>query len=324
MFIRRLIAGILIFIFVLVSSCTFIVFAFAQTFLNATFYQEALKQPGYEFLVTSTIKSIQRNDGLISEHFTESDLHREVETVFPMSLYEKMVTQLIEDGEKLKENPNNPVTLKLSIYRESMLTLAHNLAFKIFDSLPNCAAGEIPEEDSNGLPSCIPPEVEYNTISAPLSEQFEEDIYAAVPEQAEFGLNAAIGNSGLAFSQFFVMLDTVKLVFFVILLVVLALIALSIYRPFSSILMAEAIAFTISGAIGVILGFAVKLITSFASYNLENVSSTTFYESIKEPLKQFFTNIMNLFSFEIQKGALMFLSFGIVLLLLRYYLKNHR
>ncbi len=315
MVIRRILAALLVFLFVTLSVAALMIFAVSNTFLRSSFYTEDLKEAGYEFLVDSTVKSIEDTDGVISEYFIEEELREEVEKVFPPTLFDKTMSELVGEVETLKEDPNQPLTLKLSMYRESLLTLAHNLAFKIFESLPPCVIGQVPDEGSNGLPSCIPEGVEYNDVSGRLSQEFEKDIYAAVPEQVQFDVHSAVGEGGFVFSNLFASLDSVKMIFYGLLLAILALTALIVYRPFSAILMAEGVAFLLSGIVGFIVGYSITLLPTVLGASMRE-------HYLNDSIVQLLSAMAGFFSADVQKGALVFLATGIILLAVRYYLKR--
>lgn len=315
MVLRRILAGILVFFFTAISTAAFLVFGVSNTFLRTSFYQETLKEPGYKFFVESTVLSIEEAKGPISEYFIREELREEVENVFPISLFERTVKEMVQEVETLREDPDQPLTFKLNVYRESLLTLAHNLSFKMFENLPSCTEGELPDQGPDGLSTCVPDGFEYNDISGRLTQEFEENIYAAIPEQGQFDVKSAFGESGFAVLNILVQLDTIKVIFYGILLVLLALIALIIYRPFTALLMTEGLAFLLSGIVGIIVGFALLLMPAAIAAQMES-------HYLKDPLMDLFGAMVNGFSAEIQKGALVFLATGIILLATRYFLNK--
>ena len=175
--------------------------------------------------------------------------------------------------------------------------------------------GEIPEEGINGLPTCVPSDVEYNVIAAPFSEEFEKAIYAAVPEQVQLDLNATIGDEGFVLSNSLKMLDTVKITFYLILLSLLVLIALVIWKPFVSVLTHEGLAFFFSGVLGLISSYALYLVPPVIAENING-------ELLKDDIRKLIEEIINLFSLEVQKGAYIFLALGAILILVRYFMKK--
>lgn len=314
MVIRRIFAALLVFLFVAVSTAAFLVFAVSNTFLRPSFYEKELKDAGYAFLVDATVESIEKADGPIAEYFIREELQAQVEEVFPEALFERTMQELIQEVQTLREDPERPLTFQLSMYRESLLTLAHNLSFKIFQQLPACPPEELPDTRS-GIPSCVPADADYSAVSGPLTRQFEKDIYAAIPEQGEFNLKSLFGESAVGIVQFFAGLDTIKMVFYLILLGLLALMALLIYRPFTAILMGEGVAFLMSGVVGLIVGYALMLMPQMS---LIEMRGHALYDSILSLI-----NIMvGFFTSEIQKGALVFLATGIILLTVRYFIKR--
>ncbi|MEZ4087044.1 MAG: hypothetical protein R3B71_01730 [Candidatus Gracilibacteria bacterium] len=315
MIFRRVLAAFLVFVFIAVSAAAFMVFAVSNTFLRASFYEEDLRDPAYDFLVSTTVSSIEESNGPIGKYFLEEELQEEVEGVFPKELFDKTVREVIEEVETLKDDPEQPLTFKLNTYRESLLTLAHNLAFRMFQTLPTCGEGELPRENSDGLPSCVPSGIEYGDIADDLSMQFEKDIYAAVPEQGQFDIVSAFGEAGLGVFSVLVQLDSIRAAFYGILLVLLALIALLIYKPFTRVLMQEGLAFTLSGLVGLIVGFAITL---FVPMIMEQRLGDLYTPS----LNNLMSHMMGLFSGEVYKAGAIFLITGVILLVVRHIMKN--
>lgn len=267
-------------------------------------------------MINATVKNLIDSDEFVAEHFNETELRREILAVFPETLFQKMVSQLVVEMESLKEDPNQPITMKMGVYRESLLTLAHNLSFRLFESIVECKGGEIPEEKSNGLPTCIPADVEYNIVTAPFTDEFEKAIYAAVPEQVQIDLNSSVGNNGFILSNWLVLMDTAKVVFYVILLSILVAIALLIYKPFSSILAYEGVAFLLSGMLGVIVSYGISFLPILIGESMKA-------DLLKEDILVFMGSIFSIFGAEVQKGALVFLAMGAILILVRLFIKKH-
>jgi hypothetical protein len=323
MLFRRILAALLVIFFVVTSVTAFVAFAVSNTFLSMDFYRDELREPGYEFLVGATVKGIKNSDTSIGNYFNETDLRREIEDVFTMNIYDQIMDKFVSDMERLDEEPTKPITLKLSIFRESLLTLANNLSYKIFENTRICLPGEEPE-DKNGLPSCRPEDASFNKVSAPITRNFEKDIYAAVPEQIQFDLNSAIGDKNFILANVFSLFGTVKTIFYATLLLLLALIAIIIYRPFTAILSAHGIGFGLSGVIGLILGYVLTMfgnLTKLGEINADVASSQlAFIEN--EHFVKLISNIFAIFGTEIMKGAAIFFGMGALLLLVRLYLKR--
>ncbi len=315
MIFRRILAAILVIVFIISSLAAFLIFGVSNTFTSADFYSDKLSEDTYNFMINATVKNLSNENEFIENNFTEADLRREITAVFPKSVYDKMLSQLIRELDSLKDDPSKPLTLKLSTYRESLLTLAHNLSYKVFESIPKCEDGEIPEESESGLPTCVPPAVEYNLVAEPFTEEFEKAIYAAVPEQIQIDLNSSVGNDGFMLSNVFQAIDTLKIVIYALLLGSLILIVLLIWKPFASILSYLGLAFFTGGLSGIIVSFLMPMLSPVVAQKVDG-------DLLFEDIRLLTDKIFYLFGIEIQKGAYIFLALGALLILVRLFIKK--
>ncbi len=315
MIFRRIIAGILVFVFIISAQAAFLVFAVTNTFLSADFYNNKLSEESYNFMVNATVKNLFNENAFIENNFTEADLRREITAVFPKTVYDKMLNQLIRELDTLKEDPSKPLTLKLGTYRESLLTLTHNLSYRVFESIQKCEEGEIPEETEGGLPSCVPPMVEYNIVAEPFIEEFEIAIYSAVPEQVQIDLNASVGQNGFMLSNVFQVIDILKIVIYGLLLGSLIFIVLLIWKQFASILSYLGLAFFVGGLSAVIVSFLLPALSPVVAQKING-------ELLIEDIRILTDKIFFLFGVEIQKGAYIFLALGALLILTRLFIKK--
>ena len=314
---RRSLAAFLVLVFVLFSVVTFTFFAFNNTFLKAAFYTDNLSESGYEFVIDQSAKMIYRSDEFISKNFTESDLKREISNVFSKDIFKKMLGDLGKEVEKVKQSPGEPLVISLKIFRESLLTLANNLAFNIFQNIRECKEGESPAQDLNGLPTCILSNTDYQIISKPFTEQFEKSIYSTIPEQMQFDLNSAKSGTNITPGDIIRSVGMLKNWLYGLLLVILGVIALLVYRPFSLIMLYEGIAFFAAGLIGYILSFGLeglpKLVLTQLELKEQNADALIFMNTI-----------VGFFSTEAQKLALIFIGFGALLIIVQLFLKKNQ
>ncbi|MBP7057728.1 hypothetical protein KBB06_00115 [Candidatus Gracilibacteria bacterium] len=314
---RRSLAAFLVLVFVLFSVVTFTFFAFNNTFLKAAFYTDNLSESGYEFVIDQSAKMIYRSDEFISKNFTESDLKREISNVFSKDIFKKMLGDLGKEVEKVKQSPGEPLVISLKIFRESLLTLANNLAFNIFQNIKECKEGESPAQDLNGLPTCILSNTDYQIISKPFTEQFEKSIYSTIPEQMQFDLNSAKSGTNITPGDIIRSVGMLKNWLYGLLLVILGVIALLVYRPFSLIMLYEGIAFFAAGLIGYILSFGLeglpKLVLTQLELKEQNADALIFMNTI-----------VGFFSAEAQKLALIFIGFGALLIIVQLFLKKNQ
>lgn len=315
MFFRRLIAGFLVLAFISISQISFLVFAFSNTFLTPDFYKDKISSDIYTFMVNITVDNLMDESVLLREYFTEADLRREIIDVFPQDIFDSMINQLILDMELLKDDPSVPLTLKLSVYRESLLTLAHNFSYNLFESIEKCEIDEVPFENDNLIPSCIPSGTEYNIIALPFVSEFEKTIYSAVPEQIQVDLNSTVlGSDSFVLSNVFQFIEDFKLFVYVTLIVVLVLIAFLVWKPLNTLLTYIGISFLVSGVSGVFLSY---LIVYFPKIIIEK------FEDMVFEFSTLFEKILSFFAVEMQKGAYLFLFLGLVIIIFRFFMKKN-
>jgi hypothetical protein len=309
---RRVLAGFLISVFAVVALPTFLFFGVSNSFLRESFYQGPVVTDSYNFLVNVTAKSLFKADDVLNEYFTEDDLKAEITAVFPLELFRRMTLELGNQVEKLKTDPERPLTISMKVFRESLLTFAHNLSFKLFKSLPVCIEGQVPLEDVKGLPSCVPSGVSFNEVAAPFAQKFEASVYSAVPEQIQIDLNAAQGKSNFTFALVLRAFANAKWFLYGALMFLLISIALLVYTPFSLIAKYEGLAFSISGLFGYIMTLSLALIPDYLFAN-----SGKFGEMDSNV---FAGQLMSYVIVESQKIALTFLALGAMLILIRIFL----
>ncbi|MCC7197028.1 hypothetical protein IT413_02410 [Candidatus Peregrinibacteria bacterium] len=312
---RRILAGLLVFLFILSSLPTFAVYSVSNTYLRPQFYSGKIVQGTYDFLVSFTAKNLHTADPIIEEHFTETDLKREIEKVFPREMFQAVADDMAVQMEKFQKDPTKPVTISMKKFRDSLVTLSHGLSYLLFESFPKCDEAVFPEYKENGLPTCVPVGVEYNLIAAPFSSQFESAIYQSVPEQIQLDLATATGGENGA-ALWLKNFDTIRFILYIVLICLLIVIAFLIYKPFSLIVFYEGFAFLISGVMGY-----------FMAYGLGTMPQYLFEQITKDdPSKQtaeLAAYLQYLFDFlidEMQRISLTFLALGGVLLLVRFFM----
>jgi hypothetical protein len=312
---RRVLAAFFIFLFIVVSLPAFLFFGISNSFLRSSFYQGQVVDVSYDYLLNATAKKILEKDDVIAAYFNETDLKSEMTTVFPVSLFRGISDSLASQVEGLKDNLDKPLTISLKVFRESLLTFANNLSFKLFQKLPVCAGGQVPDLGLNGIPTCVPVGVQYNQIAAPLAQRFESAVYSAIPEQLQIDLNVPLGQSGISLAAIVKWFMYSKYIFYGLMLFLLAMIALLVYAPFSLIVKYEGIAFIFSGIVGYVMSLGISYMPDliYADMNIDKGGGE---------LRQLLQYLASYMSAESQKIALIFLALGALLMLVTVFLKR--
>lgn len=312
MVIRRIIAILFILVYVTVSVGAYAIFGFSNTLVNKEFYEETVSEDIYEFIVNVSARKMVEEEA-IAAYFNETEIRREVLNVFPYSSFKMMVAQITSQVDELDGKGDSPIVIRLSTLRESLLTLAHTLSYRIFEKTKKCSVGEIPEENEMGIPSCIPQGVEYNMIFGVLDDKFERAVYNAVPEQVQVDLNTSIGNNGESISLVLANKETGMIIVYVTMIVLIMLIALIIFKPFATIMTYEGIAFILSGLFGVVIKQGLNVLSFGIADNIEDIV-------VREESRVLIGKIIMAFGDEVQKAALISIGLGVVLILLRIFI----
>jgi hypothetical protein len=195
--------------------------------------------------------------------------------------------------------------------------MAHSLSFSIYEKIDDCQPGEEPVVDNAAIPSCIPADVEYNNLFKSFNASLERAIYNTIPEQIQVDLNTTVTANGITVGSLIERIDDAKLVVYISMLVIIALIALLIFAPFSAILLYVGTTFILSG----LLGVASKYILIFYTPAIVNEYALGInYASVYQLTEK----TVLIFGNEIQKVAMVSVVLGLVLVLIRVFVKHNR
>jgi hypothetical protein len=130
----------------------------------------------------------------------------------------------------------------------------------------------------------------------------------------QIDLNAAIGQSSITFADILHWFFMAKWILYGALLLILVLIALLVYTPFSLIIKYEGLAFFMSGLSGYFLTLGMTAIPQVL------LADATKYGDLEKSLLQFIGQVIGFVAAESQKFALIFMGLGALLILIRLFL----
>lgn len=309
--IRKILASFLILLFVVISLPNFLLYALNSTFLDANFYSSTINEQTYDLLLRTSTEKILASSPVIKQYSNFTELRTEIGDVFTFSLFQKMMTDFSKQITDLKSGSSENLQISFAGFRESLITALNNVTYKIYQKLPICNSLADFKLDSDEIPNCNPSNVDYKTLMDPLSRNFENVVYASIPEDATLYKNPETAFIYNFFSYF----ANIKLAFLIVLVVILGLIALTLFRPFSLILKYNAIAFVLSGIAG--LGMSFTLGDSLKQFfvKMGNFSNTAALQDYSQFLFNFFTT-------EIQKLSFIFLVVGFGLMMIFTFLRK--
>ena len=318
MMIRRLFSLLLVFIFVVVSLPTFVVFGLSRTFLDPKFYGDNVVAPTYELLINLVANNIYAKDPVIQKYFQEVDLRKIISESISLELFKTSMKDFAADLAQIKDHPDHPLTFDLKPYRGALVKIAQRLAIHLFQSLPACKSDELPQFNEAGIATCVPKGINYDVVAGPLSKEFELNVSNALPDNVDLSL--ARDQNGSMITYVLASADKIKFYAIIALMILIALIAIVVYKPFASIVCYEGMAFLGSGFLGFLLSimmgwFPLWAVQIYATKNVNLVKSF----GGEAVLLRNFQQIFGAFSGEVQKISFVFFVLGILLLLMYFY-----
>ncbi len=234
--IRKIFAGFLVFIFIVIALPVITLFGFYKTFSDEDFYKGELLEGVYELLIDSIPEDVEWE-----EQFGDLDRDQFVEMLREVYSPDDFVVIVENIENQIKEAKfNEEEVMHLSIpfgwMREKAPILAESIAEIVISDLEPCES--MADFDVNRH-NCIPEGVLVSTIQDGVKLDLQEQILVDVPEVYEFdinlvGIDAQVGED---VSDYFVsILNNGLVVSVIVLVVVLLLIALVIFRPFTSVM----------------------------------------------------------------------------------------
>lgn len=323
MIFRRILAGFFVFLFVVTALPTFFVYAFSKTFFNPDFYPGSVSDKVYVYLVDTVTINFYESDVTLQKHFQRDEVVQSVREAFTPELFRTIMADAGQQIGQLKLKPREPVTLSFKIFRDSLLTASHNLAYRLFQSIPGCKIEELPQVNEDGIPTCIPRTVDYVEVAGPLSKQFEKAVYGAFPEQVEIDLSSSKSQNKDLLISLFANIDRIKTYFLAGLLLISFFVVVLLYDSFSSILEYEGIAFFLSGICAFFISFLYGFMPDFLLQNFQK--GTGGFSNLLGDQEHLREVVQYIFSFprvETQKIALIFIALAVVFFVIRFFLRR--
>ncbi len=315
---RRIIASFLVFLFVIVALPTFVVYGLDKTFFDSSFYVNNVTEPAYELLVNAVAFNIYSKNPLVQKYFQQDDVHKIVAESISLDLFKTSMQDFASDFDAIKTQPNHPLSFNLKPYQASLEKIGQRMAMNIFQALPQCKGNELPQFNEDGIATCVPGGTNYDVVSAPLAQQFQTGVSAALPDTVDLSL--ARDQNGSTITYILNSAEQFKFYGIAALMVFIVVIAFAIYRPFNLIVRYEGIAFLFSGFLGFLMSIGLMqvpfwLVQTYAEKNGGII------KTLGGPLvlAQSFQKIFSVFTGEVQKISFVFLGLGAVLLFIYFF-----
>ncbi len=307
MLIRKVLASFVVFLFVILSLPSLIIYALSNTFFDADFYRNGVAEGSYDYVMEISSQTVRNESDAIASLYSKDELKAKLGEVYTLAIHSDILAQVGDQIEYIKTGEVEKASISLKPLRNSLITVANTLTYEVYQDLPTCAVQEL-RPSGGDFPSCVPRGVPYDVAIAPILNDFELAVYNAIPEELS-GLDQIIP------AEYFVGIKFWENALFIGLLVLLILIAFLIFKPFSLIVKYESLAFALSGAAGLLLSFGVMELFAM-------ISARTNLEGLAPETLQFVEYLISFVSNEIQRLSLMFVVVGIALIVVMLILRR--
>ncbi|MBD3156646.1 hypothetical protein GF369_02345 [Candidatus Peregrinibacteria bacterium] len=321
--IRKTIAAVLVLVFALVALPTLLLRSVASTYMQPNFYKGEVVEQTYEYVIEYVGQEVM-NEEDIRNYFTQKEIEQMLKDSIPLSVMEGLAgdfagqLQSIYDGRK-----DDTIVVSLKPIKDSTDTIAENVAQKVMSGIPAC---EVDEEDEievtieyvDNKPTCIPPDFDTERIMQTVKHDIEKELNDRIP--GEFTLELATEESDQAnLKQIISFIDYLQIILPLFLLVMVLLIALFVYTPYSLVSLFTGIALLLAGVFGLI---AAQLLRRLPFIAVTPARYPEFNEQQLSYVREIYVFFMHFIVNQMSTYAAYFLGIGLVVVLFGLYLRH--
>lgn len=309
---RIAIAVLLALIFGLVAIPTFFIRGIVSTYFNPAFYEGSVVEESHEYLVDFLDDQISEDenvkdyfnraqvDALVREYITSADLR---------TVVQDFISQMnnIFDGRK-----SNLIVVSLEPLRDGIPGMGNDIATHIVDGTPVCdeEIEDLTEFLKNGLPECVPQEIEKSSLINPLALEIEKNMLDMIPGEFSLDLNTAGEGDTASFTQLLFIFKYAQMILPLFMLILLLLMTLVVYKPYTRTMKFIGSSFALGGILSLIAGQLFSRIPDI------------FKESING-LNSFYSYLIDFIVARINTYSLYFIGIGILVILIGFYLSHY-
>ncbi len=228
--IRKIFAGFLVFVFIVLAVPFIAVFGIYKTFLNEDFYKGEVLDIVYELWADAAVEAIDVED--VSFSVDKEDFMEVLREVFTADDLALMIENIADEFDKavFLEDGVIPLELSLEWVRDRSDVFAESVTGLIVDGLEPCKS--INEFDADKF-NCIPEGFSISTVKDEVQADLKAQLLKDIPESYSFDVKTGLDlREGEDVSDY---VDSIiHDVFFIgslVLLFVLLLLALVVFRP---------------------------------------------------------------------------------------------
>lgn len=321
--IRKTIAAVLVLVFALVALPTLLLRSVASTYLEPTFYEGEVVEQTYEYVIEYIGREVIAEDE-INNYYTQNEVEQLLRESIPVSIMEGFADdfavqlQSIYDGRK-----DDTIVISLKPVKDSIDRISEDVAQKVISDIPSCEVDEGEDEDraveyTDNKPVCIPQGFDTDPILQTIKHDVARQLNDRIP--GEFKLELSTQESDQAsIKQIISFTGYLQIILPLFLLVMVLLIALFVYEPYSLVGLFTGGALLLAGIFG--------LIATQLMRRLPFVAITpSQYPELTEQQLSYLREIYGFFTWFILEKmntySLYFLGIGLIIVLFGLYLRH--
>jgi hypothetical protein len=257
--IRIAVAVLLVLIFALITVPTFFVRSFVKTYFNPSFYDGPVLEESHEYFISFFKKQVKK-DEFVAKNFSEEDIETLARRYFGFDAFQEIIKDFVSQMNNLSENrQKGELNVSLMPLKQNIPQMASDISVMIIDKIPICESdSEVIEtafEFNGDIPSCIPDEIGKSQVEKPLAREIEKNLNDSIPGEFKLDFEKDITTEETSdFKQLMFIFGYTQMIMPLFMLIVILLMALIIYKPYTRIMKFIGASFVLGGAFALIAG----------------------------------------------------------------------
>jgi len=308
--IRKTIASLFILVFALLTVPTLFLRSITTTYLDPKFYEGPVLDEAYSYSVKFASDEISKNPE-VTKYFSRDDIKKLIEENFTKDNVREVAKDFIAQLKAISDKrKTDAIKISLLPVKENIAKMSDMIAEKILADVATCTDESAALVATAEVPACIPQSIDRNQIKSEIKNRIEKGLTDLIP--GEFIIDTAQTDQ----MKLFEVLNVVhyaEMILPLFMLIVLLLIMLIIYKPYTRVMGFSGAALLVGGIFGLGTVQLIKYLPGIINSSSNNVE-----------ILNLSTLIIGVFTQKMTVYSLWFLGIGIIIILLAIFLRKSR
>jgi len=306
--IRKTIASLFILVFALLTVPTLFLRSITTTYLDPKFYEGPVLDEAYSYSVKFVSDEISKDEN-VTKFFTRDEIKNLIEENFTKDNVREITKDFIAQLKAISDKrKTDAIKVSLLPVKENIAKMSDMIAEKILAGVPDCADENASLVSNADVPTCIPKEMDRNQLKSEIKNRIEKGLTDTIP--GEFTIDTAKEDQ----MKLYEVLNVVhysEMILPLFMLIILLLIMLIVYKPYTRVMGYSGVALTVGGIFGLVVVQLIKYLPGMLNANSTNTE-----------IINLSTLIISVFTQKMTVYSLWFLGVGIVIILLAIFLRK--